>query len=179
MKKCRICKKEFEPFNSLATACSGKCALELVKQKKDKKHKRELTTFRNENKTLQKRIDEAQASFNAYIRERDKYKPCVSCGATESPRWDCGHYRARGGLGGHLRYHTLNAWKQCSKCNTFLSGNIVEYRKELINRIGAERLDELDNDYQTVKFTKEYLIRIKKIFAERTRHLKRIRSKSL
>ena len=187
MKKCRICKKEFEPFSSLARVCSGKCALELVKQKKDKKHKKELIAFRKGDKSIAKLRAEAQKEVNAYIRLRDENKPCISCGAVSvqiyggyrgAGGWDAGHYRSRGSCK-HLAFNCYNISKQCVKCNRFDSGSAVDFRLGLIKRIGLERVERLENDNAVRKFDKEYLIRIKKIFAERTRHLKRIRSKSL
>jgi hypothetical protein len=98
----------------------------------------------------------------------------VSCGAVSSPQWDAGHYRSRGAAS-HLRFNLLNTQKQCNKCNRFLSGNIVEYRKELLNRIGEERLERLENDNEPRKFDREYLERVKKIFRKRTRIYKKIR----
>ena len=56
-----------------------------------------------------------------------------------------------------------------------LSGNIVEYRKELVNRIGEARVIELENDNEPRKFDREYLERVKKIFRKRTRIYKKIR----
>lgn len=173
MKTCKVCKTKFNAYNSLQVACSPKCAVSLAKDKRHKKEKKELADFRNDNKTVRKRIEEAQAAFNGYIRERDRNKPCVSCGATESPQWDSGHYRSRGAAS-HLRFNLLNTHKQCNKCNRFLSGNIVEYRKELLNRIGEERLEALEDDNKPRKFDRDYLERIKKIFAKRTRIYKKL-----
>jgi hypothetical protein len=33
---------------------------------------------------------------------------------------------------------------QCKKCNYFLSGNLLEYRKNLIVKIGLEAVEKLD-----------------------------------
>ncbi len=174
MKSCKICKTKFNQFNSLQVACSPKCALKVAEKKREKKEKQELSEFRNENKTIQKRIQEAQAAFNSYIRERDRYKPCVSCGATQSPQWDASHYKSRGAHPEN-RFNCLNCWKSCNKCNRFLSGNIVEYRKELINRIGLERVEKLENDNTPRKFNREYCERVKRIFNKRVRIIKKIR----
>ena len=148
--------------------------MKKVEQDKNKKQKQALKDFRNDNKTVRERVNEAQAAFNEYIRVRDRDKPCVSCGAVSSPQWDAGHYRSRGAAS-HLRFNLLNTQKQCNKCNRFLSGNIVEYRKELLNRIGEERLERLENDNEPRKFDREYLERVKKIFRKRTRIYKKIR----
>ena len=34
--------------------------------------------------------------------------------------------------------------KSCAQCNTFLSGNIAEFTKALIQKIGQERVDALE-----------------------------------
>ncbi len=60
-------------------------------------------------------------------------------------------------------------WGQCKRCNRHLGGNYSEYRKELVNRIGLERVEKLENDNEPRKFTIAYLVRIKKIFNKRAR----------
>jgi hypothetical protein len=86
--------------------------------------------------------------------------------------FDAGHYRSRGSAS-HLRFNLLNIHKQCVKCNRFKSGNAVDYRIELIKRIGLENVEKLESDNKPRKFTIEYLKRLKKIFNKRARfHLK-------
>ena len=43
------------------------------------------------------------------------------------------------------------------RCNLYESGNIRGYRQGLIERIGAERVEELDADHEVRKWTKEEL----------------------
>ena len=173
MKKCRNCKKPFEPFNSLQVACCVKCALVLVDKKKDKKHREEKIVFRNNDKSIAKLRSEAQKEVNLYIRIRDEKKPCISCQSL-SRDVDAGHFRSRGAAK-HLAFNTFNIHSQCKRCNRYLGGNYSEYRKGLIERIGINRVERLDNDNEVRKFSREYLIRIKKIFAKRARHLKKLR----
>ena len=157
--------------------CSAECGYEIHKLNKDKKHKKELTAFRKNDKSIAKLRAEAQKEVNAYIRLRDENKPCISCGSL-SKEVDAGHLRSRGSAK-HLAFNVYNIHKQCVRCNRYLGGNYSDMRKGAVKRIGIERVERLENDNAVRKFDKEYLIRIKKIFAERTRHLKRIRSKSL
>ena len=63
----------------------------------------------------------------------------------------------------------MNCHSQCVKCNRYLSGNVVEYRKGLIEKIGADRVLQLENDNSQLKFTIEYLKRVKKLFNYRKR----------
>ena len=174
MKKCRICKEKFEPFNSLAVACSPKCALEVVAQKKAKKHKKELADFRKDDKSIAKLRAEAQVEVNKYIRLRDEKRACISCGSL-SEDVDAGHFRSRGAAK-HLAFNTFNIFRQCKRCNRYLGGNYSEMRKGVIERIGLEKVERLENDNQVRRFDRDYLVRIKKIFAKRTRHLKKLRN---
>jgi len=132
---------------------------------------RESKAIKESLKTASDYVSEAQAAFNGYIRARDKEKPCISCGSSNNNSasggaFDAGHYRSRGSAG-HLRYNTLNCWGQCKKCNRYLSGNVVEFRKRLIDRIGSVRVEALEHDNGARRFTIEYLKRIKKIFTKR------------
>ena len=173
MKKCRSCKQPFEPFSSLAVACSPKCAVKIAKEKREKKERKELLDFRKDDKSIAKLRAEAQKEVNAYIRLRDEKKPCICCG-TFSDQVDAGHYRSRGAAK-HLAFNCFNIHKQNKKCNRYLGGNYSEYRIGLIERIGLERVERLENDNQVRRFDRDYLIRIKQIFSKRQRHLKRIR----
>ena len=177
MRKCKTCGKKYEPFNSLQKACSPKCALALVDKNKKKKIKKDLTEFRKGDKSLAKLRAEAQKEVNAYIRLRDENKPCISCGSL-SQDVDAGHFRSRGAAK-HLAFNTFNIFRQCKRCNRYLGGNYSEMRKGVIERIGLERVERLENDNQVKRFDRDYLIRIKQIFAKRQRHLKSIRNKSL
>jgi hypothetical protein len=124
-------------------------------------------------KTKSDYLKEAQAAFNAYVRARDKDDACVSCGNYVlddqiGGGWDAGHYRSTGSAP-HLRFNLHNCHKQCVKCNRFLSGNVAEYRKGLIEKIGIEKVEALEamNAVENTGKKEEYLIRIKKIFTKK------------
>ena len=178
MKKCAVCPAEFEQFNSLRKVCSPKCALVLVNQKKIKKNRVELLAYRKDNKKISEWIKEAQASINAYVRLRDHHKPCISCNNHRTndnltgSNWHAGHYRSTGSSP-HLRFNLINIRKQCAHCNNFLSGNIVEYRKNLLELIGPAKLEALETDNGYKKFDREYCERVKRIFNKKARIQKR------
>jgi len=44
---------------------------------------------------------------------------------------------------------------------------VVEYRKELVKKIGKDKLDQLEQDDEYRKFDIEYLKRIKRIFRKK------------
>ena len=74
-------------------------------------------------------------------------------------------------LQGFIRFNLKNIHKQCKRCNREMSGNIVEYRKRLIVRIGLEEVEGIENDSTIKRFDKEYLERIKTIFSRKARLL--------
>ena len=138
-----------------------------------------LRDFRERDKKITQWHKEAQRSFNTYIRTRDLGKiPCVSCGISVGPgaiggNADAGHFRSIA-TASQLRYSTRNVHLQCKKCNNWLSGNYPAYRKALLLRFGEQFVDELENDQRVVKYTVEYLKRIKKIFNKKTRLYKKL-----
>ena len=147
-KKCKVCQKEFTPFNSLQKVCSSNCAIQLTKEQKKIKDQKE---WQKEKKVRKEKLMShsdwlqlAQKTFNTYIRLRDKGKPCISCG-TENYTSSCGHYYSSG-KHKNVTFNEDNCHAQCwYYCNSSLSGNLIEYRKGLIERIGIERLEQLDS----------------------------------
>lgn len=88
----------------------------------------------------------AGSRFRKWIRNRDKDKPCISCGSTKDLQ--AGHFYSAGHHPG-LEFNEDNVNHQCLQCNYHLHGNLNEYRKKLIKLIGAESVEELDriSDY--------------------------------
>jgi hypothetical protein len=84
-------------------------------------------------------IKKAQTIFNTWIRKRDQDKGCISCGG---PVQEAGHYYSAGHHGG-LRFNEMNVHGQCTRCNCFLHGNLINYRASLISRIGQQNVDLL------------------------------------
>ena len=91
--------------------------------------------------TLSKLTTKAQVKFNSFIRKRDEGQPCISCGKFRELQ--AGHFYSAGHHS-HMRFNEDNVHGQCKSCNYFLSGNLIEYRKNLIKKIGAERVEKLD-----------------------------------
>lgn len=179
-KKCRVCKNKFTPFQTTQIVCSQKCALKYAVEKREKEQRKNDRIKKESFKTARQYLDEAQSSFNRYIRARDRGKLCCSCNSVLVKRslgggYDAGHYRSRGAAS-HLRFNLLNVWGQCKKCNLHMGGNYSEYRKRLVDKIGLERVERLENDNKSRKFTIDYLKRIKKIFNKRAKYYERKRS---
>lgn len=79
--------------------------------------------------------------FNAYIRNRDSGNACISCGRNTANQ--AGHYYSAGHYP-ELEFNPDNVHLQCTKCNMYLSGNLIEYRKGLERKIGIETIRKLD-----------------------------------
>lgn len=119
---------------------------------------------------------EAQAAFNAYIRERDKDQPCICCGKPLGVNdlggtYDAGHYRSVGSAS-HLRFNEDNVHAQRKICNRWGAGRAVDYRIGLIARIGLERVEALEADNKPRKWTREELIAIKQEYKEKLKRMK-------
>jgi len=181
-KLCRVCKEEFAPFNSFQFACSAPCALEYAKKQweaaQQRAEKRLHAAKRKRNrearvklKTRQQWLREAQASFNAYIRERDKGNACISCGRHHRGQNHAGHYRTVAACP-ELRFNPLNCNLQCAPCNNHLSGNLVEYRKGLLDKVGPELLDWVEGPHNGQKLTIEDAKDIKQYYKEQLKLLK-------
>lgn len=172
-KFCKICGNPNK--SGLAKTCSPKCALELVRweaqEGRRKAFRRKTRRDREKLKTRSDWLKEAQAAFNAYIRERDAEQMCVSCQKPCKKR-NAGHYRSVGSAP-ELRFEELNCHLQCEHCNSYLSGNLIEYRKNLIHKIGQEKLDWLEGPHEPKKYTIEQLKEIKAKYKQMTREAKK------
>jgi len=158
----------------------NKCVKCLVAQGKKMVRTATRKAYREQKEKLKTRADhlkEAQREFNAYIRERDKDLPCISCQRYHQGQWHAGHYRTTRAAP-ELRFHENNVHKQCSVCNNHKSGNIVDYRINLIQKIGIRNVEHLEGPHEPKKYTIEELKAIKKMYREKTKTLQRINQKA-
>lgn len=86
-------------------------------------------------------LKKCQVVFNKYIRERDKDLPCISC--EKAPVQQAGHFLSQGHHSA-FRFNEENTNGQCVRCNHFLSGNLIGYRKGLVKKIGEAKVLELE-----------------------------------
>lgn len=134
----------------------SKPRLELEKAEKEKSTRSKLKQTHNHTKIL----------VHAYVRERDKGKPCVSCGADWKPDFQAGHFFSANSFE-TLKYNLDNINGQCQGCNLFNEGNHENYALRLPNRIGVEnyqnlvKLAEIDKQASKVH-TIESLLEIQK-----------------
>ncbi|MGG5160444.1 recombination protein NinG [Citrobacter portucalensis] len=195
---CKICKTKFTAtYDNVWWCCpehgfeysqlllaKKKLAVERKRKQEAKQERRELKVRKAAFKTKSQWDKEAQSAFNRYIRIRDEGKECVSCGNPligksnylTGSAIDASHYRSRGAAS-HLKFNVFNVHSACTRCNRELSGNAVEYRIRLVDRIGLVRVERLESDNEPRRFDIPYLQRIKSIFTRKARQLEKRRAR--
>lgn len=180
--KCKVCRSEFKPTLPKQVVCGVDCSAALavsIRLKNERKEaKRQAAADRaqlQEMKSNSELADDAQKAVNKYVNLKCKHLPCICCGKSpyEGVR-HAGHYKSRGS-NSFLRFHLWNIHTCCYSCNVSKSGNIIEYRPNLIKKIGIEKVEFLENAPRSRIYSDEYLIRLKKIFQRKcARLIKRI-----
>ena len=141
-RRCKVCNEVFTPNRPLVPVCGPKCAIDYSNKLKANKQKKEDKIQREKLKTHKDYLRELQTIFNAYIRERDKNKACISCGSVLNSKYDAGHFFSVGAYS-NLRFNVNNVHAQCVACNQHKHGNITEYSIRLPERIGLEKYNKL------------------------------------
>jgi len=75
---------------------------------------------------------------------------CISCG--KKAHWknmDCGHFIKRQFMS--VRFNENNCWPQDRYCNYFLQGNDANYRKNLVKKIGEQKVLLLEAQKRVTK----------------------------
>ena len=142
------------------------------------------TINKYKNKTIPQLRKIATRHFNKYIRLRDTnengYGRCISCGHMlkyNTPDCQAGHFFPAGHYP-TLAYNEDNVNLQCKSDNYYKSGNLIEYRKNLLKKIGQKRLDKLyfkaenykKNGFKQNRF---YLIEVIETYKEKCKELGR------
>ncbi|HEI8521668.1 TPA: recombination protein NinG [Proteus mirabilis] len=188
-RRCKICREWFIPKQSFQNWCSPEHGFELSEQRRNKDREKALAKLKKENqkkereakdklkarklavKPLSYFTKQAQTAFNAFIRERDKDEPCISCGRFHEGQYHAGHYRTTG-ANPELRFDEDNCHKQCAPCNNHLSGNIENYTPRLIEKIGQERFERLMGSHELPKWKREDYERIRDHYRVKLKELK-------
>jgi hypothetical protein len=157
MPRCKHCKDKFEPLRFNQKYCMNEeCVRVWVETEKQKQWKAKKTRLKKELMSLQDWLKLAQMTFNKYIRHRDKGMSCISCG-NEPKKANAGHYFSQGGHS-NVRFNEDNVHLQCEHCNSYLSGNLLNYRIGIEKRIGTARLIVLEViAHETKKWTVQEL----------------------
>jgi len=181
MPNCQHCKLPYTRQSALQVVCTWQCGLALAESKRIKKELKLARAYKNDTRVMKKAlldtdrahwIAKAQKAFNAYIRARDVGLPCISCGCppNQGKRNAC-HYRPAG-INTALRFDESNVHGGCERCNTYMSGNIAEYRIGLVKRIGVDKVAWLEQNHAIKKWS---IAELKAIEAQYKEKLKAIR----
>lgn len=175
-KICKHCGKGYTPARAMQKACSLQCAQALGKAKTAADQKKaDAKALRLGRESLKTRSDHAKDTekvVNAYVRLRDKDKPCISCQRHHQGQYHAGHFYS---VGSHpeLRYDAdHNIRKQCKPCNVDKHGNLHEFRKHLEEELGPEKMAWLDGPHEMTNYTISDLKEIAAKFRKMTKELK-------
>ena len=158
MKKCRNCQERFNPIRStLEKYCQkDECIRAMVCETKEKLWKQNKKKMKEDIMTIQDYMKIAQQTFNKYIRLRDQGKNCISCGKIPKKE-NAGHFYSAG-THTAVRFDERNVHLQCEHCNSYLSGNLLMYRDNLLIKLGYEEFERLTVEAMlTRKYTREEL----------------------
>ena len=176
---CKNCKDKFlvKYFNQKYCMNNDECIkafYEKIKEQNIKKAAKEWRVKKSEIKeklkTTRNYLKDLQVVFNRYIR-LSKESICISCNKDLSnEKHDAGHYRSTGAAP-QLRFEHLNVWPQCVKCNRDLHANLIEYRINLVKKIGVDKVDWLEKEHPPNKYTKEEIITLIKHYKQKIKQL--------
>lgn len=166
-KKCKYCKSTFEPIAFLQKNCfDPDCVTEWIQETKQKNWKKKKAKLKLDLMTIQDYIKLAQQVFNKFIRLRDAGNFCISC-QKKPLKENAGHY-FNANNHWNVRFNENNVHLQCEHCNTYLHGNLIEYRPNLINKIGNSDFMILEAEAKkTRKFCVEDLKEIISIYKDK------------
>lgn len=171
MPRCKNCKNKFEPVRFNQKYClESECVRVWVESEKAKQWKKTKAKVKQDLMTLSDYLRLTQQIFNKYIRLRDKGQVCISC-QKKPLKENAGHFfNANNHY--NVRFDERNVHLQCEHCNTYLSGSLIEYQRNLIHKIGIESYHELEAEARkTRKFTKEELKEIMAIYKKKCKEL--------
>jgi len=136
---CRFCLETEECISAF---------LLFKKEKEESKRQKANKDFQiverkyNDDKKLTAALLNTKTQVHAYVRERDKGKPCISCNKPYQSDFEAGHhYSANSFL--TLKFNLDNIFGQCLYCNRHLESNFDNYALNLPKRIGQERYNKL------------------------------------
>ncbi len=168
MKKCKNCQDRFNPIRStLEKYCQkDECIRAMVCETKEKLWKQNKKKMKEDIMTVQDYMKIAQQTFNKYIRLRDQGKNCISCGKNPKKE-NAGHFYSAG-THTAVRFDERNVHLQCEHCNSFLSGNLLNYREKLLIKLGFEEFERLSVDAMKIrKYTREELKEIIELYKQK------------
>lgn len=182
-KTCDFCGEDFFPVRPMQAVCGRTCALRKVRR--DKAEEVKATRAAKEaGKNLRTLKAEAQAEFNAYIRERDRAAGygCICCGAPlewESGKpggsVDAGHYMSRGSTV-ELSFDERNVNAQRKSCNRPGGTTRASFKAGMVLRWGQAVVDELEGPHELPQLRHDDYRQIRDTYRAKARALKKDRT---
>ena len=178
---CKVCHSLFMPMMPMARVCSAFCAMTFARSVNGKaakvalvKDKRDTKAKLDSLKTPSKHEAECRTIVQKMARIRDRHDGCISCHmpANYGGQWHGSHFRPAGNNAA-VQFHLWNIHKSCAQCNLFKGGNLGAYRPRLVEKIGADRVEWLESQNQSVKTNVPYLIRFKAVMGKRLRRIEK------
>jgi hypothetical protein len=169
--RCKNCKNQFEPVKFLQKYCfKPECVKVWVETENAKQWTKKKSQMKADLTTTSDYLKLTQQVVNKYIRVRDEGLNCISCDLPPKKK-NAGHYFSQGGHSA-VRFDEDNIHLQCEHCNTFLSGNLLNYQIGIEKRIGGEKLMQLQAKAHDVKkWTKEELKEIIEIYKKKIKNI--------
>jgi vacuolar-type H+-ATPase catalytic subunit A/Vma1 len=170
--RCKNCKQKFDQVRFNQKYClDPECVKAWVEEAKNQNWKKTKKKMQADIETVQELMKAAQIVFNKYIRARDKDQPCISCGSKLENKFDAGHYFSSGGHKS-ITFDEDNVHGQCVACNQWKHGNLINYQLGIEQRIGADRLLDLNaKAHQTKKYTREELRNLIAVYKEKIKKM--------
>ena len=132
----------------------GRIDSRIVGKKKSRKKVVKKKAKKKKLPSLPSLLKKAQSVFNAYIRRRDSedgYFTCISTGKDfPIDQMNAGHYVPQGSCS-FLRFHEWNVNGESVGSNLFDNFHLIGYRKNLIDKIGLDAVEWLENNRHTPK----------------------------
>ncbi|ELF1030710.1 recombination protein NinG [Enterobacter hormaechei] len=173
---CKVCKEKFTAtFANVWWCCPEHGAIYALELRAKQKVKETAERIREQNeaekegrkrrserrkavKPLSHWVQMTQRAVNDWRRATllSAGHGCISCGTKVAFVWHAGHYRTTAAAP-QLRFNPDNIWLQCPSCNVHKSGNIEAYRSALVVLIGEARVQALESNNETHRYTREEL----------------------
>lgn len=178
-KPCAVCERVFVPERMGQIVCRPVCAGKKARADRLAIEKAEKESIKRRKDAL-KKVSELEADCRKIVQElariRDRRDGCISChmGPNYEGVWHGSHYRSHGGCSS-LQFNLWNIHKACEQCNFFKGGNREGYIQGLLAKpgYGPERIEWLDNQPKSQKFSRDYLYRFKEVMGKRLRRMRK------
>ena len=176
-KICKRCEKEVYIFaRGLCKSCdmvvnSKKYMIDRTKKEKTKKPKA---------KSISKLKTELDDIYSLYIRhlyaDSDGNIKCYTCDTIKPIKeMQNGHFWSRKHLS--TRWNDDNCRPQCLSCNFFNNGNYRIYTREMLNELGEDKYQQLEDlKNTTFKINKVWILEQTEYYTEKVKQLKEQKS---